>query len=155
VIQGKAKITTSTSFAVVRRRADGAVGRVSMGSCTFGLSSRSSLMSLSMAAQQSIVDGTPDDINIATELLTRPHVLHRETSFSGTSFGRQSSQDLHIQGGFNGSIGGSTLRRAIQTSNTWTSSSSEILSEHDDMEDRSLFVDEYNRLAKKVCGNEA
>jgi hypothetical protein len=107
-----------------------------------------------MAAQQSTVDGTPDDINIARELLTRPHVPHRETSPSGTSWGRQSLQDLHMRNGFNGSIGGSRSRRAIQTSNTWTSSSGEVLSEHGDIEDRSLFVDEYNSLAKKVCRKE-
>jgi hypothetical protein len=55
---------------------------------------------------------------------------------------------------FNGSTGTGISRRAIQSSNTWTSSSGEILLEHDDIEDRSLFVEEYNRLAKKVCGKE-
>jgi hypothetical protein len=125
-----------------------------MGPCTLGLSTRASLTSLSMAAQQSIVDGTPDDINIATELLTRPRILPRQTSFSGTSIGQQSLNDLQLPDRFNGSTGTGISRRAIQSSNTWTSSSGEIFLEHDDIEDRSLFVEEYNRLAKKVCGKE-
>jgi hypothetical protein len=47
-------------------------------------------------------------------------------------------------------------RRSRQgiSSNTWTSSSGEG-SEDDGNDDRTPFVDEYNRLAKKVCLNQS
>ena len=41
------------------------------------------------------------------------------------------------------------LRAHGSSSNTWTDSSGTVLSEVDDIEDRSDFVQEYNRLAKK------
>lgn len=46
----------------------------------------------------------------------------------------------------------SDRRRGNGSSATWTTSSGEmgIFSETDEVEDRSPFVDEYNRLAKKV-----
>ncbi|EHL00507.1 hypothetical protein M7I_3593 [Glarea lozoyensis 74030] len=81
-------------------------------------------------------DGNPDDVNIATELLTRPRIPHRQTSFSGTSLGQQSLKDSQFQDDLNGSIGPSRSRRALQSSNTWTSSSGELLSEQDEIEDR-------------------
>lgn len=42
---------------------------------------------------------------------------------------------------------------AYRSSTTWTSSSGDfdINSEDEEVEDRSFFVDEYNKLAKKVC----
>lgn len=41
-------------------------------------------------------------------------------------------------------------RRQINSSNTWTSSSGDMLSDQDDIEDRTPFIQEYNRLARKV-----
>jgi hypothetical protein len=41
-------------------------------------------------------------------------------------------------------------RYARYSSNTWTDSSGGVLSDVDDVEDRSEYVEEYNRLAKKV-----
>lgn len=41
-------------------------------------------------------------------------------------------------------------RRQMASSNTWTSSSGDVLSDHDDIEDRGPFIQEYNRLARKV-----
>jgi hypothetical protein len=40
----------------------------------------------------------------------------------------------------------------IQSSNTRTTSSGEALSVQNDVEDNTFFVNEYNRLATKVCG---
>lgn len=45
----------------------------------------------------------------------------------------------------------SKTRRANITSNTWTSSSGDVVSDQDEVDDRSSYVQEYNRLAKKVC----
>jgi hypothetical protein len=45
-------------------------------------------------------------------------------------------------------------RRGNESSATWTTSSGGIdtfRSDMEELEDRSPFVDEYNRLAKKVC----
>lgn len=38
-----------------------------------------------------------------------------------------------------------------QSSETWTSTSGDIVSDTDEIENRDAFVDEYNRLARKVC----
>lgn len=40
--------------------------------------------------------------------------------------------------------------RRARTSNTWTTSDGEVLSDHDEIEDRTLFIAEYNRLSQKV-----
>jgi hypothetical protein len=42
--------------------------------------------------------------------------------------------------------------RQMQSSRTWTTSSGDVglMSDADELEDRVLFVQEYNRLAKKV-----
>jgi hypothetical protein len=51
-----------------------------------------------------------------------------------------------------GLLPASDRRRGNDSSATWTTSSGDmgIFSETDEVEDRSPFVDEYNRLAKKV-----
>lgn len=43
--------------------------------------------------------------------------------------------------------------RLLFSSHTWTSSSGDLglLKDADEVEDRAVFVQEYNRLAKKVC----
>lgn len=43
-------------------------------------------------------------------------------------------------------------RRQMRSSKTWTTSSGEqgLMSDTDELEDRALFVQEYNRLARKV-----
>jgi len=41
-------------------------------------------------------------------------------------------------------------QQVIHTSNAWTSSSGDALSDLDDLDKRSEFLDEYNRLANKV-----
>lgn len=47
----------------------------------------------------------------------------------------------------------SNTNRRHDSSATWTSSSGDIgiFSDNDEVDDRENFVDEYNRLAKKVC----
>lgn len=44
-------------------------------------------------------------------------------------------------------------RSQMRSSETWTTSSGELglLADSDEVEDRAVFVHEYNRLARKVC----
>jgi hypothetical protein len=42
--------------------------------------------------------------------------------------------------------------RSIQSNGTWTTLSREAWTDQDEIDDREIFVDEYNRLANKVCG---
>ncbi|KAK0125557.1 hypothetical protein ONS96_009393 [Cadophora gregata f. sp. sojae] len=118
-----------------------------MQSNNVGLISRSSSAALSMAQQSTIFD----DMNIAASLLTEPKDPRHRSSFTGVSFvgldgsdDQQQRSDAHADGHPEG-----RSRRAMRTSNTWTSSSGDVLSDQDDVDDRTLFVQEYNRLARK------
>ncbi|CZT13719.1 uncharacterized protein RCO7_00680 [Rhynchosporium graminicola] len=100
-----------------------------------------------MAQQPTIFD----DMNIAVGLLSEPKDPRHRASFTGVSFiGHDGSepppQQIDPQPGGNQE---GRLRRAVHTSNTWTSSSGDVLSDHDDIDDRTFFVQEYNRLARK------
>jgi len=113
-----------------------------------GLISRSSSAALSMAQQPTIFD----DMNIAAGLLTEPKDPRHRSSFTGVSFvGLDGSDNLQQRSDEQGDgHPEGRARRAIRTSNTWTSSSGDVLSDHDDIDDRTVFVQEYNRLARKV-----
>lgn len=117
-----------------------------------GLISRSSSATLSASRPQDIVfDGTFEDMVIAQELLNQPRVLQRQTSLAGIFSNSLELQIPHNQLEYDGSNEEKRSRRALQSSNTWTTSSGgEMLSDHDEIEDRTLFVAEYNRIAQKV-----
>jgi hypothetical protein len=103
-----------------------------------------------MARQVHVIDGVSDDMTIAQGLLGRPNIPRRSYSFSndppnfqfldGSNYStlRQDSSDAKKQ------------RRVLQSSNTWTTSSGEVLSDRVEIDDREAFIHEYNRLAKKV-----
>ncbi|PVH89508.1 hypothetical protein DL98DRAFT_647264 [Cadophora sp. DSE1049] len=118
-----------------------------MQSNNVGLISRSSSAALSMAQQPTIFD----DMNIAAGLLTEPKDPRHRSSFTGVSFvgfdGSDNPQQ-RLDGQPDGHPDGRS-RRAVRTSNTWTSSSGDVLSDQDDIDDRTVFVQEYNRLARK------
>lgn len=97
-----------------------------------------------MAQQPTIFD----DMNIAAGLLTEPKDPRHRSSFTGISFVGLDGSDDPQQRTDEQPEGRS--RRAMRTSNTWTSSSGDVLSDHDDIDDRTVFVQEYNRLARKV-----
>tara|TARA_R110002060_G_scaffold73390_1_gene82288 strand:+ start:1711 stop:2055 length:345 start_codon:yes stop_codon:yes gene_type:complete len=101
-----------------------------------------------MAQQPTIFD----DMNIAAGLLTEPKDPRHRSSFTGVSFvGLDGSDNLQQRSDEQGDgHPEGRARRAIRTSNTWTSSSGDVLSDHDDIDDRTVFVQEYNRLARKV-----
>lgn len=101
-----------------------------------------------MAQQPTIFD----DMNIAAGLLTEPKDPRHRSSFTGVSFVSLDGSDNPQQradGQPDGHHEGRS-RRAMRTSNTWTSSSGDVLSDQDDVDDRTVFVQEYNRLARKV-----
>ena len=97
------------------------------------------------------IDVIPDDVSITRGLLGRPHVPpHGRTSFTSTTRSAN-TEDISSDPEEGISFKVNPRRgRAIQGSNTWTSSSGEILSDKDDIEDRTFFVLEYNRLGTKV-----
>jgi hypothetical protein len=106
-----------------------------------------------MAEQLDIIEGISDDMSIAQGLLGRPNIpLRRRTSITSTT---RSGHTVEVWNEGNDSTGTKDegrRRRMVQSSNTWTTSSGEALSELDDVDDRTFFVNEYNRLATKVCG---
>ena len=120
-----------------------------------GLITRSSSATLSLAERPSYVpDEAFDDLVITQNLLDGSKNLERRISFHEVPAGVFS---------FDGSVGpddssdsqnrdpvGGRNRRGFGTSNTWTSSSGEMLSEQDDIDHRLVYVQEYNRLATKV-----
>ena len=97
------------------------------------------------------IDIIPDDVSITRGLLGRPHIpQRRRTSFTSTTRSGL-TEDISNDPEEGSSIkDDSRRRRGIQSSNTWTTSSGEILSDKDDIEDRTFFILEYNRLATKV-----
>lgn len=112
---------------------------------------RSSSFTLTMAQPVDIIERVSDDMSIAQGLLGAPIIPpRRRTSFTSTSksvYTRDDSSELEEST----SINDETRRRQmVQSSNTWTASSGEILSDKDDVEDRTFFILEYNRLATKV-----
>jgi hypothetical protein len=119
-----------------------------MRSFSHGLTSRSSSAALSAPKQSNIQDGISDDMTIAQGLLNNSK-LQRASSFTSTSIGP------HIPDNATGPTESSEpndlgrRRDAIRSSRTWTSSSGDVPT-YDDIEDRRAFVNEYNRLAKKV-----
>ena len=115
-----------------------------------GLISRSSSATLSASHPPDVLDGTFEDMAIAQELLNQPRIPRRQTSLTGFLGNPQGLQIPHSQVEYDGSKDEKRSRWALQTSNTWTSSSGEVLSDHDEIEDRILFVAEYNRLSQKV-----
>lgn len=116
----------------------------------------SSSLALTMAQQLDIIegmhDGLSDALSITQSLLGRPSIPpRRRTSFTSTNRSghtREVSKDCDESTGIRDEGG---RRGMTQSSNTWTNSSAEIFSEKDDVEDRTFFVLEYNRLATKVC----
>ena len=119
--------------------------------------SRPSSAALSLAPHLDLEfpDSLLNDVTIAHRLLTK----RSKGSQRITSLTNSASAYLHVAGWdgpseesepFEGTQTGHRSRREAQTSNTWTSSSGEVFSEQDEVEDRTDFVQEYNRLANKV-----
>lgn len=126
-----------------------------MQSQNHGLISRSSSATLSLVERPSYVpEGSFDDLVITQGLLDGSKNLSKRISFHevpaglfsyGGSIGQDDSSDSQNAAPLEG-----RTRRGFGTSNTWTSSSGDMVSEQDEIDDRSVFIQEYNRLAKKA-----
>lgn len=121
-----------------------------MQSGSLGHIPRSSSTALSVVQQPEPI---PDDVSIAQGLLNEPKDPRQRTSFTGISPLRNFDGSDNVPRQSDAVTDGHHERRsrkAMRTSNTWTSSSGDVLSDQDDVDDRTVFVQEYNRLAKKV-----
>lgn len=81
---------------------------------------------------------------ITQELLGQPVPLQRRCSFStNPPCNRLPDRSEHA-------VEHSQWHRPVQSSGTWTTLSREGWSDRDEIEDREVFFEEYNRLAQKV-----
>lgn len=103
-----------------------------------------------MAPQSDLVDPIYDDMTIAEGLLKNSKVPRRTSSFTGTHNLSRSTGQFRSSG--DASVVANS-RRAVRTSNTWTSSEGDVLSDQDEVDDRAVFIHEFNRLARKVSVN--
>lgn len=122
-----------------------------MPSFTYGRLSRSSSASLSGVHLPDRHDGTSDDMSIAQALIKRPRIPRREASLTELVNLNHEHDGAHREEESMDSAHDGRSQRAMRNSNTWTSSIGEVLAEHDEIEERNIFVEEYNRLAEKVC----
>jgi len=103
------------------------------------------------------MDGTPMMAAFGTPLSDRGHFGFRNSARPSRGTDPMAGPGRGWRG-FQSSTTASQLpvptseRRAAKSSATWTSSSGDLagLSDTDDIQNRNHFVDEYNRLAKKV-----
>jgi hypothetical protein len=124
-----------------------------MQSANNDLSPRSYSTKLSMAPQSDLLAPIYDDMTIAEGLLNNSKVPQRTSSFTGTRGLIRSTGQFRSSGALADSSTNGNSRRVVRTSNTWTSSDGEILSDCDEIDDRTLFIQEFNRLARKVFIN--
>jgi hypothetical protein len=117
-----------------------------------GLISRTSSTALSMAQSHLVQD--PLSLTVARELLNQPNHIRQRSAFTIASTRSQqldgTDGQLQVAAPLTDAAEGRS-RRAGHTSNTWTSSSGDVVSDLDEIDDRTLFVQEYNRLARKAC----
>ena len=118
---------------------------------SYPLNSRASSATLSLRRQQQDVTALfADDASIAQNLLRGQVIPIRKASI------RTSPSDPNLIVGLSGYGPSNTdeqprIRRGLCSSNTWTSSSGGSESDAEDSDDRTQFVEEFNRLANKVC----
>jgi hypothetical protein len=124
---------------------------VNMQSANNDLSHRSYSTKLSMATQSDLRAPVYDDMTIAEGLLNNSKVPHRTSSFTGTHRLSHSTGQFRSSVALTEASAGGISRRAGRTSNTWTSSDGDVLSDQDEVDDRTVFLQEFNRLARKVC----
>jgi hypothetical protein len=121
-----------------------------MQSANHEVSPRSYSTKLSMAPQSSEFGPIYDDMTIAAGLLNNSKIPHRTSSFTGTQDLVRSTGQFRSAGELTDASAAGRSRRAVRTSNTWTSSDGGVLSDQDEVDDRTVFVQEFNRLARKV-----
>lgn len=94
---------------------------------------------------------------ITQEMIGPSNLLQRKCSFSANpAYSQHSDVSNNVARDLAGGLAfesSNKQQRHIQSSGTWTSLSREAWSDRDEVEDREVFIEEYNRLAKKVCGS--
>lgn len=120
------------------------------------LNSRASSATLSLRRQQDVATLFADDSSIAQNLLRGQVIPIRRASIrafpSDPNISLASPGDgPSIAGEPSDIVHQPRIRRGLCSSNTWTSSSAGGESENDDLDDRTHFIEEFNRLADKVC----
>ncbi|KAM0155798.1 hypothetical protein ACHAPG_005672 [Botrytis cinerea] len=118
------------------------------------LNSRASSATLSLRRQQDIATLFADDSSIAQNLLRGQVIPIRRASIrafpSDPNISLASPGDgPSIAGEPSDIVHQPRIRRGLCSSNTWTSSSAGGESENDDSDDRTHFIEEFNRLADK------
>lgn len=123
---------------------------------SYRLNSRASSATLSLRRQQQEAPLFIDDASIAQNLLRGQVIPIRRASIR--AFPSDPNISLGLYGDAPSHAGESSnivqqprTRRGLCSSNTWTSSSGGGESENDDSDDRTQFIEEFNRLADKVC----
>lgn len=120
------------------------------------LNSRASSATLSLRRQQDVATLFADDSSITQNLLRGQVIPMRRTSIRALPSDPNISLALAGEGPSiadepSDVVQRPRIRRGLCSSNTWTSSSAEGESENDDLDDRTHFIEEFNRLADKVC----
>lgn len=132
---------------------------ITMRSNGYRLNSRASSATLSLRRQkQDAPNLFADDASIAQNLLRGQVIPARRSSIKIFSSNPNISSGLGNDGPSNTNELSNIeqqprVRRGLCSSNTWTSSSAGGESENDDSDDRTQFIEEFNRLAEKVCGS--
>lgn len=124
---------------------------------SYRLNSRASSATLSLRQRQQ--DGATlfaDDASIAQNLLRGQVIPIRKASIRAFPSNPNIPLGLSGDGPPNvdepSNIGEQPrVRRGLCSSNTWTSSSASGEDEIDDSDDRTQYIEEFNRLAEKVC----
>ncbi|KAF7959619.1 hypothetical protein EAE96_001235 [Botrytis aclada] len=118
------------------------------------LNSRASSATLSLRRQQDVANLFADDSSIARNLLRGQVIPIRRTSTRALPLDPNISLVLAEDGPPivdepSDVVQRPKIRRGLCSSNTWTSSSAGGESENDDLDDRTQFIEEFNRLADK------
>ncbi|TGO43406.1 hypothetical protein BHYA_0001g00350 [Botrytis hyacinthi] len=118
------------------------------------LNSRASSATLSIRRQQDVATLFADDSSITQNLLRGQVIPMRRTSIRALPSDPNISLALAGDGPSiadepSDVVQRPRIRRGLCSSNTWTSSSAEGESENDDLDDRTHFIEEFNRLADK------
>ncbi|KAF7909671.1 uncharacterized protein EAF01_003389 [Botrytis porri] len=118
------------------------------------LNSRASSATLSLRRQQNVATLFVDDSSIAQNLLRGQVIPIRRASIRALPSDPNISLALagdgpSIAGEPSDVVQRPRIRRGLCSSNTWTSSSAGGESENDDSDDRTPFIEEFNRLADK------
>jgi hypothetical protein len=121
-----------------------------MQSNTYGPMSHSSSTTASLHEPAVSATTQTDDFTVLHRFRNKTEFLGKRLTFHEPLFNDIVSHRLPAEGEKPLPTHSNNLRRRSNTSITWTSSDGEITAREDEIDDRSCYIDEYNRLARKV-----